>query len=82
MKAAVFLGLITADDQSHEFAHAISMEVGRAEGSLLNGPSWREDDKVRDRCPLASRGTCQDREDGRILEKETREAEQERERGA
>ena len=40
------LGVVSAEDEAHEFVHQVAMEPGRAEGVLGDHPARREDGEV------------------------------------
>ncbi len=70
-KEAFGFGLVESFDHAHVLAHAVAMIVGRTEGLFGNDPARWEDDKVT-RCD-SRRGSRvgENREDGRILLRET-----------
>ena len=65
LKSLLF-AIIGTRNQSHEFAHTISVKVGRTEGVFGYEPSRREDDKVCYSNPGVCRLARQDGENRRI----------------
>lgn len=67
---STFLGLVFAENQPHELAHAVTVVVRRSERVFLHRPAWRKNHKVSNRRSITQRWARQHRKNAGILSNE------------